>query len=168
MTREEIVYFDHLATSIGDLVMAAGDSGLLHVSFQDLGRDPLANLPEGWVYQPSKLVDASRQMDEYFQGQRRTFDLALAPVGTSFQLRVWNALMTIPYGETITYGELAGMVGSPKACRAVGNANGRNPLVVIQPCHRVVASGQKLGGFSAGLFRKKFLLGLEKGVTTIY
>ena len=100
-------------------------------------------------------------MEEYFAGQRKEFSLPLAPKGTEFQLRVWQALLQIPYGETRSYGELAAMVGNPKACRAVGGANHRNPLSILIPCHRVVGTGGSLTGYAGGLSVKEFLLKLE-------
>ena len=165
MSHHDSLYFDHLATPLGNLFLAANDRGLQSVSFYD---DTPNDLPENWIHDPSKLANATLQLNQYFKGQRLQFDLPLAPLGTPFQCRVWLALTKIPYGKTITYGELACMVDSPKGFRAVGNANGKNPLVIIQPCHRVIASGGKLGGFSAGLYRKKYLLKLERGVHTIF
>lgn len=97
-------------------------------------------------------------------GRLRRFDLPLAPQGTPFQLRVWRALQDIPYGRTCSYAELAAAVGSPRACRAVGQANGRNPLMIVIPCHRVIAAGGGLGGYSGGLDIKRFLLRLEAGL----
>jgi O-6-methylguanine DNA methyltransferase len=107
------------------------------------------------------LGEAARQLGEYFAGVRRAFDLPLDLRGTPFQLRVWNALLRIPYGETRTYGQLAAALGQPGAARAVGAANGANPVGIIVPCHRVVAAGGGLGGFGGGLDRKRFLLALE-------
>jgi methylated-DNA-[protein]-cysteine S-methyltransferase len=106
-----------------------------------------------------------QQLDEYFAGTRREFDLPLAPHGTPFQLAVWNALLTIPYGETTSYGEIARTVGSPKAVRAVGQANGRNPIAIVVPCHRVIGSDHSLTGYGGGIERKRFLLGLEHVLT---
>jgi len=107
------------------------------------------------------LAAASRQLTEYFRGRRRRFELPLAMGGTPFQQSVWWALADIPYGTTVTYGELAAAVGRPGACRAVGQANGANPLPIVLPCHRVVASGGRLGGYGGGLDLKRALLGLE-------
>jgi methylated-DNA-[protein]-cysteine S-methyltransferase len=101
------------------------------------------------------------QLDEYFAGRRRTFDVELAPKGTPFQLDVWNALCEIPYGDTITYAELARRIGRPAAVRAVGAANGANPIPVIVPCHRVIGSNGTLTGYGGGIDRKQFLLTLE-------
>lgn len=159
------LYYDFLQTEIGGLVLAAGNEGLQHVFFHDRKN---GELPDFWRYEPAQLKDAVCQLKEYFSGKRQHFDLPLAPIGTSFQVKVWKALREIPYGVTITYGELAERVGSPKGYRAVGNANGKNPLVLLQPCHRVVAGGGRLGGFSAGIHRKKFLLGMEKGEATLF
>lgn len=102
-----------------------------------------------------------RQLDEYFAGRRRTFDLALAPRGTPFQLAVWQALSRIPYGTTTSYAELARMVGRPKAMRAVGAANGQNPIPIVVPCHRVIGADGSLTGFGGGLASKRALLELE-------
>ena len=107
------------------------------------------------------LTQAARQLSEYFAGQRREFHLPLAPQGTPFQRQVWNALLTIPYGEIRTYRDIAQAVGNPKACRAVGMANHRNPLSIVIPCHRVVGASGALTGYGGGLEIKRFLLELE-------
>lgn len=109
------------------------------------------------------LLEAERQLREYFAGARREFDLPLAPKGTEFQRLVWNALRTIPYGECRSYGAIAAQLGRPKACRAVGMANHRNPIAVIVPCHRVVGADGSLTGYAGGLDKKRFLLTLEAG-----
>lgn len=112
----------------------------------------------------TELLDrAVRQLTEYFEGTRRDFDLPLEPEGTPFQIRVWRELRKIPYGRTITYGELASRVGNPSAARAVGASNGRNPLPIVIPCHRVIGSGGKLVGYGGGLPTKSWLLRLESG-----
>jgi methylated-DNA-[protein]-cysteine S-methyltransferase len=113
------------------------------------------------------LVEARRQLDEYFARERTAFDLTLAPVGTPFQQQVWAGLRAIPYGRTLSYGELAGRIGNPGASRAVGLANGRNPIAVIVPCHRVIGADGSLTGFGGGLDRKRALLALEQGVVTL-
>ena len=105
--------------------------------------------------------EARRQLDEYFEGQRQSFHLPLCPEGTDFQKKVWQVLCRIPYGQMISYRELAARVGSPRAFQAVGQANGHNPLPILIPCHRVIASDGTLGGYSGGLERKRFLLHLE-------
>ena len=109
------------------------------------------------------LASVRAQLDEYFAGERADFDIPLSMHGTPFQLTVWDALRKIPYGETASYGEIAANIGQPGAARAVGSANGRNPVAIIVPCHRVIASGGKLGGYGGGLDRKQFLLDLERG-----
>lgn len=119
---------------------------------------------EDWVHDPDALAPAVEQLTAYFAGTRTAFDLPLAPVGTEFRRRVWAALDTIPYGETVTYGELAAMAGAPPAAvRAVGGAVGANPLLVVRPCHRVVGANGALTGFAAGIDAKRRLLGLESG-----
>ena len=108
------------------------------------------------------VVQTAIQLDEYFAGTRRSFHLPLAPQGTPFQQEVWNALQHIPYGKTISYAQLAETVGRPKACRAVGTANGKNPIAIIIPCHRVINANGQLGGYAYGLEIKKHLLDLEQ------
>jgi len=110
------------------------------------------------------IIKACQQLDEYFAGTRQTFDLPLSPKGTPFQEKVWKQLQEIPYGQTISYSQLAQAIGNPKACRAVGSANGKNPISIIIPCHRVIASDGSLGGYSSGLENKKILLDLEKNL----
>jgi methylated-DNA-[protein]-cysteine S-methyltransferase len=109
------------------------------------------------------LVDACRQLDEYFEGRRRTFALPLAPEGTAFQRLVWRALTEIAYGQTLSYGQLAQRIGRPAAVRAVGAANGQNPIPIVIPCHRVIGADGRLVGFGGGLDVKRYLLGLECG-----
>lgn len=164
--QPEILFYDFIETDLGLVIMAETDEGLCNVTFQDSKKviDP----PTYWQHSPKRLAGPIQQMKEYFVGKREQFDLQLAPCGTEFQQKVWQALTDIPYGETITYGELAKRIGKPQAMRAVGNANGRNPIVIIQPCHRVVAAGGKLGGFSSGLHRKEYLLGLEKRASRLF
>ncbi|MGW4159754.1 methylated-DNA--[protein]-cysteine S-methyltransferase [Streptomyces sp. NPDC004788] len=112
---------------------------------------------------PRPFTEAVRQLDAYFAGELTEFDLPLKLVGTPFQLRVWEQLRLIPYGETRTYGELAEALGNPGASRAVGLANGKNPLTIIVPCHRVIGAGGNLTGYGGGLDRKKRLLAFEAG-----
>lgn len=113
------------------------------------------------------LPEATRQLREYFNGKRTEFDLPLNPVGTEFQRQVWALLTEIPYGETRTYGELAAALGRPSASRAVGMANGRNPISIVVPCHRVVGSSGTLTGYAGGVERKEFLLALERGAAPL-
>lgn len=107
---------------------------------------------------------ATEQLGEYFDGDRREFDMPTAPVGTDFQLAVWHQLRQIPYGQTWTYGRIAERLGNPRAVRAVGLANGRNPLSIVVPCHRVIGANGAMTGFGGGIERKEYLLGLEKAV----
>ena len=116
----------------------------------------------------SILCETEKQLKEYFKGNRVHFDLELQPSGTSFQEKVWKALREIPYGETRSYLQVARRVGSPKACRAVGAANGRNPISIIVPCHRVIGANGKLTGFAGGLKAKRLLLDLEKSTGNNY
>jgi methylated-DNA-[protein]-cysteine S-methyltransferase len=115
-----------------------------------------------WALDNSAFADAAKQLDAYFAGERLDFDVELDLGGTQFQQRVWKALLTIPYGETRSYGEIAGQIGAPGAARAVGLANGHNPIAIIVPCHRVIGASGKLTGYGGGLDRKQTLLSLEK------
>ena len=148
-------------TPIGPLTLHAHDGALTGVWMEDD-----FELPERPGNAPP-LTDARIQLEAYFVGKLRAFDLPLAPEGTEFQLRVWSELSKIPYGETISYGELARRVGDPGAARAVGLANGKNPLPVIVPCHRVIGADGSLTGFGGGLDRKRRLLELEAGVASL-
>lgn len=112
---------------------------------------------------PAPLAEAVGQLRDYFAGNRRAFELALLPEGTEFQRRVWSQLCAIPYGETISYAELAARVGNPKASRAVGLANGQNPIAIVIPCHRVIGASGRLVGYGGGLPLKEKLLALERG-----
>jgi len=124
------------------------------------------NTPNGYEKKETQLIKkAALQFGEYFKGKLKSFNLLLTMNGTDFQMKVWNALKKIPYGKTISYGKLAAMIGKPKACRAVGMANNRNPIAIIVPCHRVIGHDGSLIGYGGGLKLKKLLLELEKGVT---
>lgn len=151
--------FHTVPSPIGPLLLTASDGALtgLHMA-------PHPRLPGSAVRDPDALADAAAQLAEYFAGERRAFELPLAPSGTPFQLRVWEELRAIPYGETRSYSELAAAVGRPSAVRAVGAANGRNPIAVIVPCHRVIGADGSLTGFGGGLERKRALLELEAGI----
>jgi methylated-DNA-[protein]-cysteine S-methyltransferase len=148
-----------LDTPIGPLLIA-GDESIRAIRFPENG---IAARPEPeWIESSRGVVgQAVRQLKEYFAGKRADFDLPLAPEGTSFQRSVWERLREIPYGETISYGELAKRVGNPKASRAVGAANGCNPIPIVIPCHRVIGANGKLTGFGGGLPTKEKLLALE-------
>ena len=144
---------------VGPLMLAADDSGLRHVEFRD-NRHP-ANRGDWHGGDNEVLQAAEAQLGEYFAGRRHRFDLPLAPQGTPFQLQVWQALAAIPYGTTVSYAQLAQQIGNPSGTRAVGAANGRNPLPIVLPCHRVIGADGELTGFSGGRPAKQFLLRLE-------
>jgi len=158
------VNYAYLETPVGALLIAGDAEAVRSITFPRRGR---AAKPEPeWQETPRGPVsDAVRQLREYFAGKRADFDLPLAPAGTAFQRAVWRQLQGIPYGETISYGELARRVGNPKASRAVGSANGANPLPIVIPCHRVIAGDGSLGGFGGGLPAKQTLLALELGAS---
>ena len=144
-------------TPLGTMLLAGDEDGLCVASFQD-GRHALEPEPY-WQLDPAPLVEVVAQLERYFLGELRRFDLSLNPRGTDFQRAVWRALADIPYGVTTTYGQIARRLGKPLgAARAVGAANGQNPIAVIIPCHRVVGEGGDLIGYGAGLRFKEFLL----------
>ncbi len=147
---------------VGELTLVADAKGLAAILWENdrPGRVRLGALAEDAGH--PVLRAAERQLGEYFAGTRRTFDVPLSFSGSDFQKSVWRALLTIPFGETRSYGEIAQQVGKPSASRAVGAANGRNPVSIIAPCHRVVGSTGKLTGFAGGLEAKAFLLALEQ------
>ena len=144
---------------LGELLLVGDGAALVGVYMQE-GRRPA--VARGSAKSDALLGEARSQLGEYFAGERVEFDLPLAPTGTEFQRRVWHALEEIPYGETISYGELARRIGRPTASRAVGMANGRNPISIVVPCHRVIGAGGTLTGYAGGVERKRFLLDLER------
>jgi methylated-DNA-[protein]-cysteine S-methyltransferase len=151
-----------LESPLGNLVLACDREGLRMVEFQH-GRNGPLSIPEEWGFDPSfpLLLRAAEQLQAYFEGRRRSFSLPLAPVGTSFQRRVWEELTRIPYGTTLSYSLLAKRAGRPDAIRAAGAANGKNPISIVIPCHRVVGKDGSLTGYGGGLARKRALLDLE-------
>jgi len=152
------MYFRYHPSPIGQLLLAGDEQGL-HLLHMDSAHP--WQLAESWQPAGAQLDTVARQLDEYFEGRRQRFELPLAPRGTEFQRAVWWALQQIPYGTTTSYAQLAQRVGRPKAIRAVGTANGANPVAVSVPCHRVIGSDGCLTGFSGGLERKQQLLQLE-------
>jgi methylated-DNA-[protein]-cysteine S-methyltransferase len=153
------VYYDLMDTPIGPLRLVAGEAGLRRICFRS-ERHPRADDMLG-EHAPARLRHVREQLDEFFAGERRQFDLVLDPVGTPFQRRAWHALCDIPYGETRSYLDQARALGQPNAVRAVGAANGRNPLPIVIPCHRVIGRDGALVGFGGGLQVKSALLALE-------
>jgi methylated-DNA-[protein]-cysteine S-methyltransferase len=154
---------DVIESPVGSLLLAAGDAGVTRLAFES--PDGTHSAAPEWTQSTRgggsaerHLAAARAQLAEYFSGERQRFDLPLAPRGTPFQLRVWRALQEIPFGRTMSYGELARRLGSPTAMRAVGGANARNPIAVIVPCHRVIGANGALTGFGGGMQRKRWLL----------
>ena len=153
-----------MESPVGDLLLV-GDERRLRGLYMQAGRRP-ATVGPAWKRADEPFAAAREQLGEYFAGERTEFDLPLAPDGTPFQAQVWEALTRIPYGRTASYGEIARGIGHPSASRAVGMANGRNPISILVPCHRVIGTDGKLTGYAGGVERKRFLLELE-GVTAL-
>lgn len=153
--------YRYIDSPVGTILLAADRQGLRHIVFAHEGR--AAEAEPGWEEDSSFLEKPARQLGAYFERGLKNFDLHLNPVGTPFQLQVWKALAEIPYGRTVTYGQLARSIGRPNACRAVGAANGQNPLPIVLPCHRVIGADGSLTGYGGGLAVKEALLRLERG-----
>ena len=150
-------------TPIGTLRVVGDDGGIERIDLpKAAASDPDPEWRERRRSLPRPLREAKRQLLQYFEGERRDFDLPLSPAGTAFQRRVWDELRRIPYGETVSYGELAQRIGRPTASRAVGAANGRNPLAIVVPCHRVIGADGTLVGYGGGLPVKESLLAHER------
>jgi methylated-DNA-[protein]-cysteine S-methyltransferase len=156
----EHVYYRNTASPIGTLLLAGKTSGLQWILLSRDGVSPAP--PPGWVYSERLFGEAVIQLESYFEGRLQTFDLQLSPAGTPFQQSVWTELRSIPYGATASYGEIARRIGRPRAARAVGAANGRNPLPIVIPCHRVIGADGTLTGYGGGLSAKEYLLALER------
>jgi methylated-DNA-[protein]-cysteine S-methyltransferase len=154
------LFYTQIDSPIGPLLLAANGTGLRQILFIN-GRHPAKPDPV-WQEDSTLLQPAIDQLSAYFSGDLESFDLTLAPEGTPFQLNVWRELCEIPFGKTISYGELAQRIGNPKASRAVGLANGSNPIPIVIPCHRVIGSNGKLTGYGGGLPVKEKLLALER------
>jgi methylated-DNA-[protein]-cysteine S-methyltransferase len=148
-----------VATPLGRLTLSAGHGALTSLTFPRAGEPPLTAPAD--AEEDALLRRGAEELAEYFAGTRRVFDLPLSPVGSAFDQQVWRALQTVPYGGVCTYGQLAALIGNPRACRAVGMANHRNPLPIFIPCHRCVGARGQLTGYAGGLERKQFLLELE-------
>ena len=155
----ETIYYTRIASPVGPLLLAVSERGLMALEF-DRG-----DVADAWVESRERNAACARQLEEYFAGQRRQFDLPLDLRGTDFQKRCWQELLTIPYGETRSYADIARAIGNPSAVRAVGLANGQNPVAIIVPCHRVIGSDGSLTGYGGGLETKRKLLELEGAVS---
>lgn len=157
-TLVKIEYTD-IESPLGELRLVANDGELAGVYLP--GQTTAPDSTADWTRTRAPFGDASAQLGQYFAGRRTSFDLRLAPQGTEFQRRVWAALLEIPYGTTTTYRELAERIGSPSAARAVGRANGANPIGIVVPCHRVIGAAGALTGYAGGIAAKRWLLELE-------
>jgi len=159
-------YFTEIESPLGTLILRGTGRGLTGVYMENHRHGPEEFQRRGWVRDDCRFAEASAQLEEYFMGKRKAFTVPIdreALTATDFQRRVWAALEAIPYGVTISYGELARRIEQPAAVRAVGLANGRNPISIIVPCHRVIGANGKLTGYGGGVERKQWLLELEKG-----
>lgn len=160
--------FKWIEAPVGPLQLVARGDGLAAILWE---KDKPTRVPLGPLTEEPDhpvLAEAERQLGEYFDGRRKTFELKLTFAGTDFQQQVWRALLTIPYGETRSYSEIARQIGSPDAVRAVGAANGRNPISIVAPCHRVIGANGSLTGFAGGIETKRRLLALEKGELSLF
>ena len=159
------MYYCYVDTPIGELLLAGTENALSLIGFPkgSMRRDPGPD----WIVKEEPFEKVRQQLREYFEGKRREFDIPLSLAGTDFQLSVWHELREIPYGTTVSYGEVAKRIDNPKAVRAVGAANGRNPIPIIVPCHRVIGSHGDLTGFGGGLDTKEALLRLEAEHTSL-
>jgi methylated-DNA-[protein]-cysteine S-methyltransferase len=157
----ETLYYSRMSSPVGPLLIGVSDSALVWLEFDRGLPKVIAGQPVAWKQSPDRTCEVRRQLQEYFAGKSRNFDLTLDPRGTEFRQRCWDKLLQIPYGQTRTYAEIARAVGNPTGFRAVGQANHYNPIAIIVPCHRVLASDGFLGGYGGGLQTKAFLLRLE-------
>jgi O-6-methylguanine DNA methyltransferase len=160
MLTAEILYYSHIDTPAGRLLIAAGEHGLRYVQFGE--ELPPRKNNELWMESPQAIQPYAEQLKAYFQGELREFTCKLDLKGTEFQKKCWNALLRIPYGKTRSYADIARQVGRPRSFRAVGQANHHNPIPIIVPCHRVITSSGTLGGYGGGLAVKEMLLQLEQ------
>ena len=149
-----------MKSPVGRILLVGNGQSLKRLAFQD-GTHSLKQDPT-WTYAEAPFKKPIKQLKEYFSGERKSFNIKLSPTGTPFQQQVWQALRSIPYGKTVSYGEIAKTIGKPQASRAVGAANGKNPISIIVPCHRVIGSSGKLVGYGGGLPIKETLLTLEQ------
>jgi methylated-DNA-[protein]-cysteine S-methyltransferase len=158
-----MIHFRTIDSPIGPLALAGQGAVLTHLRMLNQTYEPNRS---DWVPDDRAFPDAVDQLEAYFAGERSDFDLVLNPAGSEFQRRVWQALLTIPYGETRSYGQIAEQMGASGAARAVGLANGRNPIAIVVPCHRVIGASGSLTGYGGGLNRKRWLLDMERSRTS--
>jgi methylated-DNA-[protein]-cysteine S-methyltransferase len=151
-----VIYKTYYKSPLGPIEISGMQESILSVDFVE-------EMLPGDADLPFCLKTCLNQIDEYFNGKRKEFLLKLDPQGTNFQKLIWRQLEKIPFGEVVSYGEIASVIGKPKACRAVGHANGKNPIAIIIPCHRVIGSDGRLTGYGGGLWRKEWLIKHEKG-----
>jgi methylated-DNA-[protein]-cysteine S-methyltransferase len=162
-----MTYTSYLTSDVGPIRVTASDTALLSVHFLDAKEEQEANIEEATGNDITR--DTIAQLQEYFSGKRTSFELPLMPAGTDFQQQVWKELVKIPFGKTDHYSAIANKLNNPLSVRAVGAANGKNPIAIIIPCHRIIGADGSLTGYAGGLWRKEFLLNLEaagKGVQT--
>lgn len=170
MVKAPCIFVEEMESPIGILTVACLRDGLCHIEFGTLDETRIAlqawakkhMLHNELIENPEFTGEAVKQLREYFDGKRKTFDLPINLKGTPFQVKVWKSLQDVPYGETKTYKEIAQMIGNPKAVRAVGSANNKNPVPIVIPCHRVIGSSGSLVGYGGGLDKKEILLSHEK------
>jgi len=155
------MYYAHIQTKIGKITLIGDENGLQELFVHTDASNRTLDIPAEWEENPLFFKEIEEALESYFKGTRKHFNVRVNPMGTPFQQQVWNALRAIPYGETRSYGEIAEQIGRQKACRAVGAANGKNPIPIIIPCHRVIGKNGKLTGFALGLEIKETLLRLE-------
>ncbi|WP_372752403.1 methylated-DNA--[protein]-cysteine S-methyltransferase [Labilibaculum sp.] len=155
-----MIYYDIISSPIGKLLIVANNSGLKQIVFEDVNLSD--NIKSHWCKAPDKLESVTNQLDAYFRKELKSFDVQLALEGTAFQKQIWNQLLKIPYGNTCSYLDIAKAINKPKACRAIGMANSKNPIPIIIPCHRVIGKNGKLTGYAGGLTTKSKLLEIEK------
>jgi methylated-DNA-[protein]-cysteine S-methyltransferase len=153
-----MLFYDIMPSSLGDLLILSSEKGIKSIQFST-GKE--FSVDDTWVHKPEELKQVRLQLDEYFSGERSTFDLSLDPEGTVFQKQIWKELCNIPHGQTCTYQDIANAIGKPNACRAIGMANSKNPILIVVPCHRVIGKNGKLTGYAGGLHNKARLLEIE-------
>jgi methylated-DNA-[protein]-cysteine S-methyltransferase len=158
---DKIVFYRHLSSPLGKLLLTSDGQALTGLFMSRLAEESAPEMTARWRQDDAPFREVHKQLDAYFEGELTTFDVAMEPAGTAFQRKVWFELSAIPYGTAISYLELARRIGQPTASRAVGGANGRNPISIIVPCHRVIAADGTLGGYGGGLDRKRWLLDHE-------